>query len=46
VPAQKVLYTNPAKAVHDGKNASTTAPAKALVFLVGEKGQPLTTPVQ
>ena len=37
---------NPAKNVHDGKNASTTAPAKALVFLVGEKGQPLTTPVQ
>jgi quercetin dioxygenase-like cupin family protein len=35
-----------AKIVHDAKNASTTAPAKVLVFLVGEKGQPLATPVQ
>jgi quercetin dioxygenase-like cupin family protein len=39
-------FHNPAKIVHDAKNASTTAPAKVLVFLVGEKGQPLATPVQ
>lgn len=36
----------PAKHVHNAKNASTTEPAKVLVFLVGEKGQPLATPVQ
>jgi len=40
------VFHNPAKIVHDGKNASTTAPAKVLVFIVSEKGQPLTTPVQ
>jgi quercetin dioxygenase-like cupin family protein len=39
-------FHNPAKIVHDAKNASATAPAKVLVFLVGEKGQPLATPVQ
>jgi quercetin dioxygenase-like cupin family protein len=39
-------FHNPAKIVHDAKNASTTAPAKVLVFLVGEKGQPLATPAQ
>ena len=39
-------FHNPAKIVHDAKNASTTAPAKVLVFLVSEKGQPLATPVQ
>lgn len=36
----------PAKIVHGGKNASTTAPAKVLVFGLFEKGQPDTTPVQ
>ena len=36
----------PANHIHNAKNASTTEPGKALLFLVGEKGQPLTTPVQ
>jgi quercetin dioxygenase-like cupin family protein len=36
----------PAKHIHNAKNASATAPVKVLVFLVGEKGQPLATPVQ
>jgi quercetin dioxygenase-like cupin family protein len=36
----------PAKHIHNAKNASTIEPAKVLVFLVGEKGQPLATPVQ
>lgn len=36
----------PAKHIHNAKNASTTAPVKVMVFLVGEKGQPLATPVQ
>lgn len=34
----------PAKHVHNAKNASATEPSKVLVFLVGEKGQPLATP--
>ena len=37
---------NPAKLPHNGKNTSTTAPAKAVVVYVVEKGQPLATPVQ
>jgi quercetin dioxygenase-like cupin family protein len=37
-------FHSPAKIVHDAQNASTTAPVKVLVFLVGEKGQPLATP--
>jgi quercetin dioxygenase-like cupin family protein len=36
----------PAKHIHNAKNASPTEPVKVLVFLVGEKGQPLATPVQ
>ncbi len=36
----------PSKVVHGGKNASTTAGAKALVVGLFEKGQPATTPVQ
>ena len=36
----------PPKVVHSGKNASTTAPYKVLVFGLFEKGQPDTTPVQ
>jgi quercetin dioxygenase-like cupin family protein len=35
----------PAKHIHNAKNASATGPSKVLVFLVGEKGQPLATPV-
>lgn len=40
------LYHIPPKVVHSIKNASTTAPYKFLVFVLFEKGQPLTTPVQ
>lgn len=39
-------FHNPAKAVHNAKNGSATAPAKVLVVLVGEKGAPLSTPVK
>jgi len=35
----------PAKHVHEAKNASATEQWKILVFLVGEKGQPLATAV-
>jgi quercetin dioxygenase-like cupin family protein len=33
----------PHKHIHKAQNASATAPVKALVFLVGEKGQPIIT---
>jgi quercetin dioxygenase-like cupin family protein len=36
----------PAEHIHNAKNASPTEPVKVMVFLVGEKGQPLATPVQ
>jgi quercetin dioxygenase-like cupin family protein len=36
----------PPKHIHDARNANTTHPVKAVVFLVGEKGQPLATPVK
>ena len=36
----------PAKQIHNAKNGSTTEPVKVMVFMVGEKGQPLATPVQ
>jgi quercetin dioxygenase-like cupin family protein len=36
---------NPSKAVHSARNGSTTEPVKILVVLIGEKGQPLATPV-
>ena len=36
----------PARHIHNVRNASTTGPAKVIVFMVGEKGQALTTPVQ
>jgi quercetin dioxygenase-like cupin family protein len=39
-------FHNPAKIVHDAKNASPTAPTKVLVFMLIETGQPLATPVQ
>ena len=35
----------PAKQIHNAKNASAAGRSKVLVFLVGEKGQPLATPV-
>jgi quercetin dioxygenase-like cupin family protein len=39
-------FNNPSKVVHDAKNGSTSAPTKVLVVLIGEKGQPLATPVK
>ncbi|MGH2600261.1 MAG: cupin domain-containing protein, partial [Dehalococcoidia bacterium] len=36
----------PSKHIHKAQNASTTEQVKVLVFLVGEKGQPLITLVQ
>ena len=39
-------FHNPAKAVHNAKNGSTTQPAKVLVVLIGEKGALLSTPVK
>jgi len=36
----------PHKHIHKAQNASTTGQAKALVFLVGEKGQPIITLVK
>lgn len=38
-------FAVPAKHIHEAKNDSTTAQWKVLVFLVGEKGQPLATSV-
>ena len=38
-------FHNPSKHIHNPKNGSTTAPARLLVVLIGEKGQPLATPV-
>jgi quercetin dioxygenase-like cupin family protein len=37
---------NPAKLPHDAKNISTTAPVKAVVVYIVEKGQPLATAVK
>jgi quercetin dioxygenase-like cupin family protein len=37
-------FHNPARHVHDVRNARAGEPAKILVFLIGEKGQPLATP--
>ncbi len=39
-------FTNPPKIVHDAKNPNTKTPAKVLVVLIAEKGQPLATPVK
>lgn len=39
------LYVPP-RQVHNPKNASKTAPAKALVFAIAEKGQPAAVPVK
>ena len=39
-------FHNPAKAVHNAKNGSTTEPAKVVVVMIGEKGAPLSTPVK
>jgi quercetin dioxygenase-like cupin family protein len=36
----------PAKHIHNARNANPSGPTKVLVVLVGEKGQPLATPVK
>ena len=36
----------PPKQVHNGKNASTTAPLKVIAFYIAEKEKPLTAPVK
>ncbi len=38
--------TNPARRVHAARNPSASAPTRAIVFLLADKGQPLTTPAQ
>lgn len=38
--------THPARRVHTARNPSTTEPARVLVFMLAEKGQPLVTPAQ
>jgi quercetin dioxygenase-like cupin family protein len=38
-------FQQPPQQVHEGQNASTTAPVKILAFYLAEKGQPLTTAV-
>jgi len=45
VRAGEVVYLPPGQ-VHKTTNASATAPAKALVVYIGEKGRPLVVPVQ
>lgn len=39
-------FYDPPKRVHNHRNASTSAPAKFLVFFVEEKGQPRSVPVK
>ena len=38
-------FQQPSQQVHEGQNASTTAPVKILAFYLADKGQPLTTAV-
>jgi len=38
-------FQQPPTQVHEGQNASATAPVKILAFYLADKGQPLTTPV-
>jgi quercetin dioxygenase-like cupin family protein len=38
--------SNPNKSVHTIRNPNTTAPARAIDFLISEKGQPLVIPVK
>jgi quercetin dioxygenase-like cupin family protein len=40
------ITTNPARRVHQGTNPSTTESTRVLVFMLAEKGQPLTTPAE
>lgn len=37
-------FHNPTRHVHNARNDSASEPVKVLVFLIGEKGQPLATP--
>jgi quercetin dioxygenase-like cupin family protein len=39
-------FQQPSQQVHEGQNASATAPVKILAFYIADKGQPLTTVVQ
>ena len=39
------VFQQPPKQVHEGQNASATAPVKILAFYLADKGQPLTTAV-
>ena len=39
-------YYSPPKNIHNAKNASATAQLKLIGFLVGEKGQPMASPMQ
>lgn len=39
-------FHQPPKQVHRAKNLSSTTPAKAIVFTIAEKGQPITVPVK
>jgi quercetin dioxygenase-like cupin family protein len=39
------VFQQPPQQVHEGRNASATAPVKVLAFYLADKGQPLTTPV-
>jgi quercetin dioxygenase-like cupin family protein len=38
-------FQQPPQQVHEGQNASATAPVKVLAFYIADKGQPLTTAV-
>jgi quercetin dioxygenase-like cupin family protein len=38
-------FQQPPRQVHEGQNASTTAPVKVLAVYLADKGQPLTTDV-
>jgi quercetin dioxygenase-like cupin family protein len=38
-------FQQPPQQVHEGQNASATAPVKILAFYLADKGQPLTTAV-
>ena len=38
-------FQQPPQHVHEGQNASATAPVKILAFYIADKGQPLTTAV-
>jgi len=44
IKAGDAVY-GPAKIVHEGKNASATAPLKVVVFRIHEKGQPIAVTV-